>query len=347
MREHGRLGPTEGAKRPTRAHEQGNWYVAHMAKMRRLLPLTAATTLSLSLFAACGSRTGLLAPEEEDAGLDVKPDHHDAHPEADAVAEDVLPPIDVIFLDVPIPTDCPDAGSTLIYILGAGNELYSFYPPTLQAKPIGQVNCTNKSTPFSMGVNRLGIAYSVFSDGELFQISTANAACKSTTYQPGQLGWSTFGMGYASLPDGGDQLFVIEVDFQQPSLGLGAIDTKNFTLSKVGSFQPDLTSECELTGTGDGRLFALCLSNNTTDAILAEIDQQTAKIVGADTLTGLGTGQQALAFAFWGGDFWIFTAPGNTTNVTKYDPIAKTLTKMTTIADQIVGAGVSTCAPQQ
>ena len=318
-----------------------------MAKMRRLFALTAATTLTLSLFAACGSRTGLLAPEEEDASPDVKPDHKDAKPEADAIAEDVVPPIDVIFIDVPIPTDCPDAGSTLIYVIGAGNELYSFYPPTLAFTKIGTVNCTNKSTPFSMGVNRLGIAYSVFSDGELFQVSTANAACKPTAYQPGQLGWNTFGMGYASLPDGGDQLFVIEVDFTQPSLGLGAIDTNKFTLSKVGSFQPDLTSECELTGTGDGRLFALCLNNNSNDGILAQIDQQTAKVVGEDTLTGLGTGQQALAYAFWGGDFWIFTAPNNTTNVTKYDPVAKTLTKMTTLNAQIVGAGVSTCAPQQ
>ena len=318
-----------------------------MAKTRRLIALTAATTLSLSLFAACGSRTGLLAPEEEDATPDVKPDHKDAKAEADAIAEDVVPPIDVIFIDVPIPTDCPDAGSTLIYVLGSGNELYSFYPPTLGFKQIGTVNCTNKSSPFSMGVSRLGIAYSVFSDGELFQISTANAACKPTTYKPGQLGWNTFGMGYASLPDGGDQLFVIEVDFQQPSLGLGSIDTQKFTLAKVGSFQPDLTSECELTGTGDGRLFALCLSNNSNDGILAQIDQQTAKVVGEDTLPNLGSGQQALAYAFWGGDFWIFTAPGNTTNVTKYDPVAKTLTKMTTLNAQIVGAGVSTCAPQQ
>jgi hypothetical protein len=315
--------------------------------MRRLFALTTATTLGLSLFVACGSRTGLLAPEEEDATPDVKPDHKDAKPEADVVAEDVIPPIDVIFIDVPVPNDCPDAGSTLIYVIGAGNELYSFYPPTLGFTKIGTVNCTNQSTPFSMGVNRLGIAFSVFSDGELFQVSTANAACKPTGYKPGQLGWTTFGMGYASVPDGGDQLFVIEVDFQNPSLGLGSIDTQSFKLSQVGTFQPDLTSECELTGTGDGRLFALCLNNNSNDGILAQIDQQSAKVIGEDTLTNLGSGQQALAFAFWGGDFWIFTSPGNVTNVTKYDPVAKTLTKMTTLNAQIVGAGVSTCAPQQ
>lgn len=296
---------------------------------------------------ACGARTGLLAPEESDGSL---PDvHHDVlhEPDVDAADEDAVPPIDVVVVDVPIPTDCPDAGSTLIYVIGAGNELYSFYPPTLGFKQIGVVSCTNQSSPFSMAVNRLGTAYSVFSNGDLFQISTANAACKPTKYTPNQLGWTTFGMGYATAPDGGDSLFVVQVDFQNPSQGLGTIDTTTFKLEDVGAFQPDLTPECELTGTGDGRLFALCLSNGSPDGILAQIDQQTAKVVGEDTLPGLGGGQQALAFAFWGGDFWIFTAPGNTTTVSKYDPVTKKLTTETSLAAQIVGAGVSTCAPQQ
>ena len=297
--------------------------------------------------AACGSRTGLLAPEEidgapPDATHDVHADHEDAS--IDVVTEDAIPPIDVVFVDVPIPNDCPDAGSTLIYVLGSGNELYSFYPPTLTFKQIGTVSCTNASSPFSMAVDRQGIAYSVFSNGDLFQISTANAACKPTKYVPNQIGWSTFGMGYSTGADGGDQLFVIEVDFNQPSLGLGSIDTTSFTLSKVGSFQPALTPECELTGTGDGRLFALCLSASA-GSTLAQIDPVTAKLIGADQLQ-TGGGQEALAFAFWGGDFWIFTSPGSSTNVTRYDPVAKTETVVTTLAAQIVGAGVSTCAPQ-
>ena len=317
-----------------------------MGRKRRVQRAVTFAVATL-LVAACGARIGLLAPEETEASL---PDvHHDAPHEPDAEAdapEDALPPIDVAFVDVPIPNDCPDAGSTLIYVIGAANELFSFYPPTLAFKPIGTVKCPGPSSPFSMAVDRLGTAYSVFSDGNLFQISTANAACKPTTYQPGQLGWTNFGMGYATASDGGDSLYVVEVDFQNPSQGLGLIDTSSFTLSQVGSFQPDLTPECELTGTGDGRLFALCLSNQTSDATLAQIDPQTAKIVGADTLA-LGGGQQALAFAFWGGDFWIFTAPGNVTTVTKYDPVAKTLTKETSLGAQIVGAGVSTCAPSQ
>ncbi len=312
--------------------------------LRRAFAITTATLLA----AACGSRTGLLAPEETDgappdAKLDVKHDVIDASV-IDVAEEDAVPPIDVVFPDVPIPTDCPDAGSTLIYVIGSGNELYSFYPPTLTATLIGLVSCTNQSSPFSMAVNRQGIAYSVFSNGSLWQISTANAACKPTTYAPNQLGWSTFGMGYSTGADGGDELFVIEVDFNQPSLGLGTIDTTSFALSDIGEFQPALTPECELTGTGDGRLFALCLSQQS-GSTLAQIDPATAKIIGEDSLT-LGGAQEALAFAFWGGDFWIFTSPNSQTTVTRYDPIAKTETQVTTINAQIVGAGVSTCAPQ-
>ena len=302
------------------------------------------------LFAgACGSRTGLLAPEETDATppdakLDVKHDVIDASV-IDVAEEDAPPPIDVVFPDVPVITDCPDAGSTLIYIIGAGNELYSFYPPTLTATLIGNVSCTNQSSPFSMAVNRQGIAYSVFSNGDLFQISTANAACKPTTYAPNQLGWSTFGMGYSTGADGGDELFVIEVDFNQPSLGLGTIDTNSFTLSDVGAFQPALTPECELTGTGDGKLFALCLSQQ------AWVDARANRSCdGEDHRRRFAADDrrrtEALAFAFWGGDFWIFTSPNSQTNVTRYDPVAKTETQVTTINAQIVGAGVSTCAPQ-
>jgi hypothetical protein len=312
-------------------------------KLERVMATIAAVTVAL----ACGARSGLLAPEETEAGPDAHHDaHHDVEAEADAAEEDAVPPIDATLPDVPIITDCPDAASTLIYVIGSKNELFSFYPPTLTFTSIGTVACkAGGASPFSMAVNRLGIAYSVFTDGHLFQISTANAACQSTTYVPSQLGWTNFGMGYSTEPDGGDALFVIEVDFNTPSKGLGVIDTTAFTLSQVGTFSPDLTPECELTGTGDGRLFALCLPKSGTGSTLAQIDPVTAKIVGEDPLK-TGGPQEALAFAFWGGTFWIFTSPNNTTTVTEYDPIAKTETVRTTLGAQIVGAGVSTCAPQ-
>ncbi len=296
------------------------------------------------LAVACGSRTGLLAPEEMDASIDAKPDHHDASLDVvDASEEDALPPIDA-FPDVPIPTDCPDAGSTLVYVITSQNELFSFYPPTLTFTKIGKVACPTASTPFSMAVNRLGIAYSVFSDGNLFQVSTSNAACKATTFVPGQDGFQTFGMGYAGTADGGDTLYVAEGHYTGDSKGLAFIDTTSFVLSFIGAFNPAL-SQCELTGTGDGRLFAFCLPSQTTGSTLAEINTSTAQVIAANTLK-VGSPNDAFAYAFWGGDFWIFTAPGATSTVTQYDPGTKAETVVATLSSTIVGAGVSTCAPQ-
>ena len=53
------------------------------------------------------------------------------------------------------------------------------------------------------------------------------------------------------------------------------------------------------------------------------------------------------AFAFWGGDFYMFTAPGGGSDVTRYRPTDNSVTVVATLPTRIVGAGVSTCAPSQ
>ena len=299
----------------------------------------------LSLASGCGSRTELLAPPLEDATPDLVADHHDATSEDVFVEEDVIPHIDQ-FADVPIPTDCPDAGSTLVYVISAENDLYSFYPPTLGFTKIGKIACPNaKSTPYSMAVDRLGTAFSVFADGTLWQISTANAACKSTTYVPSPQGtpFYNFGMGFVGTQTT-DTLFVCDANFNNVnSKGLATIDTTSFKRTFIADFQPELP-RCELTGTGDGRLFAFCLVTSGGSEI-AEIDPATAKIIAVNTLK-TGNVNDAFAYAFWGGYFWIFHGPGGTTTVVQYDPVTFSETNVTSIAETIVGAGVSTCAPQ-
>ena len=159
---------------------------AYIACMKPSLRRVAVLTVTL-LVAACGARTGLLGPEETDGSLaDV---HHtdaprDVSPEADAAEEDAIPPMDAIVPDVPIFTDCPDAGSTLVYVITATNDLYSFYPPTLGFTKIGTIQCQGKIQPNSMAVDRPGIAFTGFLDGTLFEISTANAACKGRRTNP-------------------------------------------------------------------------------------------------------------------------------------------------------------------
>ncbi|MGH7281076.1 MAG: hypothetical protein ACRELY_06100, partial [Polyangiaceae bacterium] len=66
---------------------------------------------------------------------------------------------------------------------------------------------------------------------------------------------------------------------------------------------------------------------------------------GTDPLPGV-TIQGGWAFGFWGGDFYTFTGGGPST-VTRFRPSDKSIVQVATYPSEIVGAGVSTCAPQQ
>lgn len=293
--------------------------------------LLGATALAL----ACGARTALIVPEYEDASVDGSPDVRDGARDRGMDAPEEPPE----FPDVPIIGMCPDAGETLVYLLGASNELYSFYPPTLTFHNIGTIGCTGNSTPNSMAVTRTGIAFTSFHDGNLFQISTLNAACKPTTYVPNQHNWITYGMGYVAAPDGGETLYV---GGRSPPGGLGSIDTTTFKLNFIANFNPLESDICELTGTGSGELYGYCPQGNNSHLI--QIDPATAKVLSSHTFSfDIGN---AYAFAFWGGDFWIFHGSGQST-VTKYDPLTKMESTATTAPILIVGAGVSTCAPEK
>ncbi len=316
----------------------------------------AVVLLSMSVvcgFFACGGRTGLLASAEEPA--DAAPDHLDAGQRTDADAEaqaDVLPRLDVSFPDVPVISNCPDAGSTLVYVLTETNDLYSFYPPTLAFSLIGTISCPTTTvgvTPFSMAVDREGIAYSVFQDGELFRVDTASAACQATGYAPDQNGFVTFGMGYvANTADAGETLYVAEATAsagKPDSMGLASIDTTALKLDFVGAFDPAIPGP-ELTGTAGGSLFAFYTNAIGSGSHIVEVDRTSAQIVG-DSPLQVGAPEDAYAFAFWGGKFWVFTSTGTGgSQVTEFDPQSGVETPATTMPEVIVGAGVSTCAPQ-
>src|ERR1019366_5873324 len=106
----------------------------------------------VAIVAACGARTGLYVPVDQDVAV-----------VPDAKGEDALPPIDV-FLPPDAPNACPDAGSTLVYVITSQNVLLSFYPPTAAFTTIGTIACpvTPVDTPFSMAVDHNGVAYVAF-----------------------------------------------------------------------------------------------------------------------------------------------------------------------------------------
>ena len=114
-------------------------------------------------------------------------------------------------------------------------------------------------------------------------------------------------------------------------------------LTVVGDYDA-LDGTPEMTGTGDARLYGFFSSAPVT---IAEIDRSNDHIMSQAPQPSVSIGG-GWAFAFWGGTFWMFTAPGLGTQVDNYDP-ATQQTKTVVPGGSgitIVGAGVSTCAPQ-
>jgi hypothetical protein len=164
-------------------------------------------------------------------------------------------------------------------------------------------------------------------------------------------------MGFSSDKlDAGETLFVAGGSPSQPVLTpsiLASLDTKSYALRVVGNFSPPLYQP-ELTGTGAGDLFAfysipVSAILPATGSAIGQIDKTTGRITAQSNLPGV-IQNNAWAFAFWGGDFYTFTAPvarGTSSVVTRFRPSDGTVVRVARSDHLIVGAGVSTCAPQQ
>jgi hypothetical protein len=235
---------------------------------------------------------------------------------------------------------CTDEAK-LVYIIGQDNRLYSFFPPTLEVKLVGTIACPGAgiNRPFSMAVDRKGIAWILFEDGHIYHVDVKTADCNQSAYAPGQLGYLTFGMGFVSNGVGSIDETLYVADYL--GKGLAKIDTATMTLSAVGPWDK-LTGAAELTGTGDARLFGFY---NDLPIIVAEIDKSNGKILSQAPQPSVEVGF-GWAFAFWGGDFWLFTSPTGDSQIDRYQPSNGTTTTVKVgLGTNIVGAGVSTCAP--
>ncbi len=153
-------------------------------------------------------------------------------------------------------------------------------------------------------------------------------------------------MGFSSDADGpGETLYVAQIDEQhmQPSKGLGKIDVDTFQLDFIGPFSKNFGAAMEMTGTSDAKLYGYMLDNPGAGGHILGIDKSSGDILSTEGI-GVGNDSDALAFASWGGAFYIFTSGGSTTKVHQWGP-GVPLNEYTTISGVVVGAGVSTCAP--
>ena len=243
-------------------------------------------------------------------------------------------------------------GADLVYVASEERNIYSFDPTTATFTLLGNIDCAGGAYVNSMAIDRTATAWINYADGSLWKAGTHNPSCTATGFIPDQQGVGMFGMGFSAKVPGSlqDTLFIDDLS----GGGLGYIDTSTMTLLRFGPFLGSLAnSDCELTGTADGKLFGFFTGGPYGDAGLAsvaDIDPNTEGAVKQWMLPGVDTGSD-WAFAAWGGDFYLFTADRYNmtdpyTTVTRFRPSDGSLTVLaSSIGFRVVGAGSSTCAP--
>jgi hypothetical protein len=268
-------------------------------------------------------------------------------------------------------TGC-SAASQLVYVLSTDNEIWSFDPPSKQFTNLFALGCVtpndvNQWSPNSMAVDRNAVAWINYvgtdpitlkdKAGLVFKVDINNKTCESApTVTLPSAKWYRLGMGFSSDTVGGtaETLYVTGTgtNMMANSPGLGKIDMSTKAVVPIGQFTGSTLNgqSAELTGTGDAKLFGFF---TTTPVHVAQIDPMTgATAASTDNALPQVETPAAWAFSFWGGDFYLYTAPdpqlqpNRTSNVTKYTPGGTANTSyMTNVGFTIVGAGVSTCAP--
>lgn len=237
----------------------------------------------------------------------------------------------------------------LIYAVSNDATLFRFDPRKLPGDPfhrIATLTCDPSSTLNSMAVDRSGIAWLGYHNGKVHRASIIDGKCAAAGAAP-RGAPTTFGMGFVT--DGPkattEKLFVAGAAGKSKQLATLDTSTTPTTWTPVAAI-PLAAEHPELTGTGDGRLFAYFPSPGR--GFVQELDRATAKPIGDRwTLEG-GTRDRvsSYAFAHWGGVFYVFsTADRNSTVHAIHMKTGKQELVKQNLPYAIVGAGVSTCAP--
>ena len=242
---------------------------------------------------------------------------------------------------------CAVQDAELIYVVDARNRLLSFDPRKLPGDAlhlIGRLNCTTTSTPNSMAIDRKGVAWLGYQNGKVYRASIINAHCDSKGWKPTGNTTRVFGMGYVTKgPRTEEELLFVAGGDDDPAYSLATIDTEQKSWNPIASIS--IHAHPELTGTSEGKLYAYFPTPGR--GFVQELDRTKGTAIGPVwKIPGNGGIVDSYAFAHYGGVFYVFTTVDGVSGV---HAIHKQTGKVEVVADnigyEIVGAGVSTCAP--
>jgi hypothetical protein len=165
-------------------------------------------------------------------------------------------------------------GADLLYVVSEERTLYTFDPKKILFSPLGSVDCAKGVGANSMAVDRDAVAWINYQDGSLWKVDTKKTptVCQASGYTAGQQGVQLFGMGFSAKSAGSnaETLFVCDL----AGGGLFFLDLSAMSLNRLGPFHGAIANRaCELTGTGDARLFGLFAGSPLGDAGAAAVDQ--------------------------------------------------------------------------
>ncbi|WP_437935170.1 hypothetical protein [Sorangium sp. So ce341] len=240
-----------------------------------------------------------------------------------------------------------------IYLVSPSQELFSFHPANLELHRIGRLRCGDGG-PFSMAVDRNGVAWIVDWNGPVSRVDIATGRCETTPYKVEDgAPFRNFGMAFAA-DDGPDQetlyvrdaVFFGDTDEANPARTLGVFDRRSYAVRPLGQ---GAGANADLTGTGDGRLFGFVKQSEAS--FVSELDKLTGATLSERALPGVTIGS-SWAFATWGGAFWFFVTNDEdalSSRVYRLDPDSQAPPElvMPVLLTAVIGAGVSTCAPTE
>ena len=245
-----------------------------------------------------------------------------------------------------------------IYVVDSANGFHRFDPqaaPAAAFTQIADLACPTSGSPNSMAISRDGYAYVSYGEvdwlGEylcdgVYQVNIVTGQCVGATpFACGSQGFDKFGMGYATdnANTDNDRLYIGN------SLGtqLGTLDVASGAVTMIGNLP---IQGGEFTGNSNGELWGFF--PYATPPTVHQIDKANGAILRSfplNSLPSIGEATSAAwAFAFWGGSFYLFymlSPPDLNTRVYRIDNEGVLTTHIDDTGTQIVGAGVSTCAP--
>ena len=240
---------------------------------------------------------------------------------------------------IPPLTDCTVETEDYIYLVDLDNILYKFSPKTFQVTVVGPLNCSETSSVFSIALQRNGLLWVLFNDGDLYTFNVTDQTCINTGFGRNQTGILDFTMAFVkNVGDNKETLFISKL--YNGGGVLAEIDTNTLSIVEIGNYS-DGAQFATLTGSNDGRLFGLFFDNPPT---IKEVDDTDAQILSEYPLNEPFDGFVYLySFASYENKFFYFLNSENSTYIHLFDPKTNRSTLLNTVPFSFFNAATSTC----